>query len=80
MTEKINYEQAAFILTGGKPMDIKAYQDGTLVVIAHNGKKFRFTAEQVENIQPKPDPKPKTTPKPKRGRPVKTESNSNKGR
>jgi hypothetical protein len=77
MTEKIDYKKTAFILTAGEPMDFKAFPDGSLVVIAHDGKKHRFTAEQVQEVQPKPDPKPK--PAPKRSRPSKTESKIVKG-
>jgi hypothetical protein len=83
MPEKIDYKKTAAILTAGEPMAFKAYPDGSLVVIAHDGQKHRFTAEQViactllADVQPKPDPKPK--PAPKRARPSKTESKINKG-
>jgi hypothetical protein len=77
MTEKIDYKKTAVILTAGEPMAFKAYPDGSLVVIAHDGQKHRFTAEQVQEAQPKPDPKPK--PAPKRGHPSKTESKIVKG-
>jgi hypothetical protein len=77
MTEKIDYKKTAVILTAGEPMAFKAYPDGSLVVIAHDGQKHRFTSEQVLEVQPKPDPKPK--PAPKRGHPSKTESKIVKG-
>ena len=81
MTEKIDYKKSAAILTAGEPMDFKAYPDGSLVVIAHDGKKHRFTADQVAEIQPKPDPKPAPKPKPKPKTPAKskTVSKINKG-
>lgn len=69
MAEKIDYKKISSILTAGEPMGFKAYPDGTLVVIAHDGKKHTFSAEQVKNAQPKPAPKstkPKTPSKPSR--------------
>jgi hypothetical protein len=73
MPEKIDYKKIASILTAGEPMAFKAYPDGSLVVIAHDGKKHRFTADQVAEVQPKPKPAPK------RARPSKTESKIVKG-
>ena len=52
MTEKIDYKKTAFILTAGEPMAFKAFPDGSLVVIAHDGKKHRFTAEQPVGCAP----------------------------
>jgi hypothetical protein len=73
MPEKIDYKKIASILTAGEPMAFKAYPDGSLVVIAHDGKKHRFPAEQVLAVQPKPKPVQK------RGHPSKTESKIVKG-
>ena len=70
MTEKIDYAKIASILTCGEPMAFKAYPDGSLVVIAHDGKKHRFTPEQVQAALPKPAQKPKRTAT--RGRSTKT--------
>lgn len=77
MPEKSNTKQIASLLTGGDPLSFKAFPDGSLVVIAHDGKKHRFTAEQVQEVQPKPAPKPK--PASKRSRPSKNESKTVKG-
>ena len=73
-SQNIDYKQIAFILTAGEPMAFKAYEDGSLVVIAHDGKKHRFTPEQVQAALPKPAPKPKRTTKTSvsRGRSSKT--------
>jgi len=78
MANKLDFNQIASLLTGGEPLSFKAFPDGSLVVIAHDGKKHHFTADQVAEILPKPAEKPATKPKPKRGRPAKTESSSNK--
>jgi hypothetical protein len=51
---QIDYKLTAEILTGGEPMAFKDLPDGTLVVIAHDGKKHRFTPEQVQDAQPEP--------------------------
>jgi hypothetical protein len=75
MPPKIDFAATAVILTSGIPLSFKAYPDGSLVVIAHDGSKHKFTAEQVQNAQPKPvlksDPKPVSKPAPRRGRPPK---------
>jgi hypothetical protein len=51
-------ERIAAALVGGKPLAYQAYEDGSLVVIADSGKKFRFSADQVINagnaLKPKP--------------------------
>lgn len=71
MADNIDYSKTAFILTAGEPMSFKAYPDGSLVVIAHDGKKHSFTAEQVvactlrAEVQPKPAEKPAPKPKAK---------------
>ena len=79
MADKIDYKKTAFILTAGEPMDFKAFPDGSLVVIAHDGKKHRFTAEQVKEVQPKPAEKPAPKPKAKRAKPSKTTTKIEKG-
>jgi len=58
MADKIDYKKISTVLTAGDPMDFKAYPDGSLVVIAHDGKKHIFSADQVNNALPKPAPKP----------------------
>ena len=90
MSLKPDYENIAEILTGGHPLDFKAYPDGTLVVIAHDGKKHRFTATQVKDALPKsaleaapkakPGPKAKSATMVKPGRQTKSTKNlENKG-
>ena len=66
MTSKINYLAIAIALTGDQPLAYAAKDDGSLVVVAQTGQKFRYTAEQVaivaEKLAPKPKPTTKTTP------------------
>lgn len=80
MPSKIDYAAVAFSLTGGKPLAFKAKEDGSLVVIAHTGQKFIFSAEQVsvavDSLKPKAAPtkspkqsgagKPNASPAPKK--------------
>ena len=64
-------------LVSGDPIDFKRYPDGSMVVIAANGQKFRFSPAQVDQALQSLKPKPKSTsasrpnsqPPPKRGRP-----------
>jgi hypothetical protein len=49
--EKINYAELAADLVNGTPMAFKAYPDGSLVVIGPDGRKFCFSALQVEQAQ-----------------------------
>ena len=72
MPTKKDFSNIAAALVGGEPLDYSLKEDGTLVVIAPNGQKFRFTSEQVGAAQPKPSPKPKPKPQARRGRPPKT--------
>ncbi len=67
MPPTINYKKVASRLTAGDPLSLKAYPDGSLVVIAQDGKKHRFSAEQVKDALLKPAPKatPKTKQTPK---------------
>ena len=76
MSNKFDFKHIASLLTGGEPMAFKAFPDGSLVVIAHDGKKHRFTAEQVAEVQTKTVPE--ADPKPKRGRPANTVAKSKK--
>lgn len=57
-TQNIDYKKIVTILIGGQPLSFKAYPDGSLVVIAYDGKKHTFTADQVHEALPKPAPKP----------------------
>jgi hypothetical protein len=43
----------AAVLVGGTPMAFKPYPDGSFVVIGPNGKKFRFTSQDVEEAKQK---------------------------
>jgi len=43
----ITKRHIAVKLVGGEPMAYKSYEDGSLVVIGPNGKKYKFTKEQV---------------------------------
>ena len=60
MSKPIEISQIASALTGGQPLDYKQQEDGSLVVIAHTGQKFRFTAKQVaekrRDLAPSPKP------------------------
>ena len=69
MTAKKDYSKIASILVGGTPIDYSLKEDGSLVVIAPTGQKFRFSSDQVASASPAPNPKPKTTSQPRRGRP-----------
>jgi hypothetical protein len=53
-----DYAKIAAALVGGTPLDFKAYPDGSLVVIAPSGQKYRFTPQEVLSVLPKPAPKP----------------------
>jgi len=76
MPTKKDFSKIASTLVGGTPLDFSLKADGSLVVIAPNGQKVRFTSEQVEAVLPKPksSPKPKPKPQPKRGRTTKATS------
>lgn len=50
----------ANFLVGGTPLDFKAYPDGSLVVIAPNGQKFKFTLAEVQAAYPKTNPQTET--------------------
>lgn len=50
MSCQIDQHEAAKRLTGGDPLAYDLKKDGTLVVIAHDGKKFRFSSDQVKAI------------------------------
>ncbi|MDY6846975.1 MAG: hypothetical protein SVP52_07555 [Chloroflexota bacterium] len=65
MSQNINFKAIAEKLVNGKPLAFKNYPDGSLVVIAPTGQKFKFTPEQVQEAQEqlKPKPKPKSKPK-----------------
>ena len=47
MTNTTDVERIAAALVGGQPLAYQAYENGSLVVIAGSGKKFRFSADQV---------------------------------
>ena len=47
MSKPIEISQIAAALTGGDPLAYKEQEDGGLVVIAHTGQKFRFSAAVV---------------------------------
>jgi len=68
MPTKKDFSKIASTLVGGTPLDFSLKADGSLVVIAPNGQKVRFTSEQVEAVLPKPKPQAR------RGRPPKTSS------
>ena len=72
MSSNPDFSKIAAQLIGSAPLDYSHKEDGSLVVIAPNGQKFRFTSEQVGAAQPKPSPKPKPKPQARRGRPPKT--------
>lgn len=42
-----DYAQVAAALVGGEPLAYKPYPDGSLVVIAPNGGKYKFSPDQV---------------------------------
>ncbi len=65
MPEKIDHLTIAKSLTGGQPLAYAVKDDGSLVVVAHTGQKFRFTADQVQKEAEKLKPeKPKAASKP----------------
>ncbi len=45
----IDTQKAAIALTGSTPLKARLCEDGSLVVIASNGQKFRFTAAEVRS-------------------------------
>ena len=47
MTAQPIHETTIAALVGGQPLSYQSYPDGSLVVIAPNGQKMRFTPEQV---------------------------------
>lgn len=47
MNGPCDYAQVAAALVGGEPLAHKPYPDGSLVVIAPNGGKYKFSPEQV---------------------------------
>ena len=51
MTAQHDYAHIAATLVGGTALACKAYPDGSLVVIAANGQKFRFSSHQVREVQ-----------------------------
>lgn len=51
-----DYTQIATELVGGIPLSFKPYPDGSLIVIAPNGQKLKFTPEQVLSVIPKLKP------------------------
>jgi hypothetical protein len=61
---QIDHAAIAASFTGGKPLAFAVRPDGSLVVIAHTGQKFKFTKEEVETKaeELKPKPKPKAVP------------------
>ena len=63
MQSKTDYSKIASTLVGGKPLDYSHKDDGSLVVIAPNGQKFKFTFDQVEETAVKLKPKPRTQKK-----------------
>ena len=69
MSQNSNFKAIAEKLVNGNPLAFKNYPDGSLVVIAPTGQKFKFTPAQVqeaqEELKPKPKPKPKSTTKKK---------------
>ena len=66
MTAKKDYSKIAAALVGGEPLDFSLKADGTLVVIAPNGQKFKFSPEQVDAAKLKLTPKPKPRTQAKR--------------
>ena len=64
----IDPKKAAIALTGSTPLKVRLCDDGSLVVIASNGQKFRFTAAEVRSAV-----EAKT---PKRGRSIKSGSST----
>lgn len=65
MSAKLDHLAIAKSLTNGQPLAYAIKDDGSLVVVAHTGQKFRFTADQVANEAEKLKPKPAPTKSPK---------------
>ena len=57
MVDKMDTRMLAAALVGGDPLDFALKADGSLVVIAPNGQKFKFTAEQVAQKRAASQPK-----------------------
>jgi hypothetical protein len=55
-----DYPKIAAFLVGGTPLDFKAYPDGSLVVIAPNGQKIKFTPAEVQAAYSQANPQTKT--------------------
>ncbi len=66
MPTKKDFSKIASTLVGGTPLDFSLKADGTLVVIAPNGQKFKFSPEQVDAAKLKLTPKPKPRTQAKR--------------
>ena len=81
MSNPIEISQIAAALTGGEPLAYKAQEDGGLVVIAHTGQKFRFSAaivaEKQRQLTPQPA-KPTASRKPATGK-TQAKSDPSKG-
>lgn len=72
MPDPINLSLVAAALTGGDPLDFKQKEDGGLVVVAHTGQKFTYSAEEVQaqrklltRSQPQPPASKSATPSPR---------------
>ena len=79
MSKPIDIAQIAASLTGGPPLAFKQKADGSLVVVAHNGQKFHFTAEQVQDQCRETDAPAKAhTSKPRSSRPTQTKQAASK--
>ncbi len=66
MPTKKDFSKIASTLVGGTPLDFSLKADGSLVVIAPNGQKFKFSPEQVDAAKLKLTPKPKPRTQAKR--------------
>jgi len=62
MSNPITISQIAAALTGGEPLAYKAQDDGGLVIVAHTGQKFHFSAAQVAEMRQQLTPPPKKSP------------------
>lgn len=58
MTNTPDVDRIAAALVGSQPLAFQAYEDGSLVVIAGSGKKFKFSAAQVMHATAALKPKP----------------------
>ena len=65
MVDKMDTRMLAAALVGGDPLDFALKADGSLVVIAPNGQKFKFTAEQVAQKRAESQPKGQRKPAPR---------------